>query len=515
MDHQAFFMEATRRLCGHLTIEQGLRSCIAYLAEFMPADALYLEFWERELSAIRFVARATSEHGEQMDVLAPLKSSSRQALEAAISQLRAGGGEPVIVINNPAREPVTRDTQGFLGIPLSSSLNLALVIDGQSVGTLVLIARGNNRFTEEHAKLFGLLKEPFYVAMSNTRKHQEVVRLKELLTDENRYLHRELMHMAGTEIVGQDFGLKGVMDMVRRISNLDSPVLLLGETGVGKDVVANAIHYSSPRRDGPFIKVNSGAIPPTLIDSELFGHEKGAFTGALIESRGRFERADKGTIFLDEIGELPPQAQVRLLRVLQEKIIERVGGSKLIPVDIRIIAATNRNLKEMVRLGSFREDLWFRLSVFPIEIPPLRSRVEDIPALVSYFMKQKAKELGLTVDAKLASGAINRLMAYDWPGNVRQLANVVERALILHKGGPLDFDPLILDDVEHNPSTGLELTDEQLNLDRVVADHIIRVMKKSGGKINGPQGAAELLGVNPSTLRSKMKKLGIPHGRRQ
>jgi transcriptional regulator with GAF, ATPase, and Fis domain len=513
MDQQAFFMEATRRLSGHLKIEHGLQACITYLAKFMPADALYLEFWERGLSGIRFVARATNEYGEKMDVLAPLQANSLRALENAISRLRDGRIDPVIVINNPSREPVSRDIQSYLGIPPSSSLNLPLIIGGQSVGTLALIARGDNRYSDEHAALFGLLKEPFYVAMSNARKHQEVVRLKELLADENRHLHRELMHLAGTEIIGQDFGLKDTMDMVRRVAPMGSPVLLLGETGVGKDVIANAIHNSSPRRDGPFIKVNSGAIPPTLVDSELFGHEKGAFTGASVEKRGHFERADKGTIFLDEIGELPPEAQVRLLRVLQEKVIERVGGTRLLSVDIRIIAATHRDLKEMVRRGAFREDLWFRLSVFPLEIPPLRHRTKDLPALVAYFVGQKAKELGLRSDVELGPGAMDKLMDYDWPGNVRQLANVVERALILNRGEPLGVDQLILDDVERESPRSGRQAGENLKLDRVIAAHIKLVLEQTGGRINGGGGAAELLGVNPSTLRSRMQKLGIPYRR--
>src|SRR5512136_2879197 len=274
-------------------------------------------------------------------------------------------------------------------------------------------------------------------------RHQEVIRLKDMLADDNRYLFNELRSASGDEIVGSDFGLKTVIEMVQQVAPLDSPVLLLGETGTGKEVIANAIHYSSPRKDGPFIKVNCGAIPETLIDSELFGHEKGAFTGAVSQRRGRFERADRGTIFLDEIGELPPQAQIRLLHVLQRKEIERVGGTSSIPVDIRIISATNRNLEEMIASGRFREDLWFRLNVFPIMIPPLRQRKEDIPALVHHFIDRKSVELKLTEKTALAPGAVDRLIAYDWPGNVRELENIIERALIQHQGGMLSFETLL------------------------------------------------------------------------
>jgi transcriptional regulator with GAF, ATPase, and Fis domain len=338
--------------------------------------------------------------------------------------------------------------------------------------------------------------------------------LKDLLADDNRYLHRELFHLSGDEIVGADFGLKGVMAMARQVASLNSPVLLLGETGVGKDVIANAIHYSSPRKDGPLVKVNCGAIPETLLDSELFGHEKGAFTGAISQKRGRFERADHGTIFLDEIGELPAQAQVRMLRVLQDKEIERVGGMSPISLDIRLIAATNRNLEEMVQEKKFREDLWFRLNVFPIRIPPLRERKEDIPALVRHFVERKSRELKLAPSPPLARGVIDRLLTYPWPGNVRELENVVERTLILSKGEPLTFDDLLGGKFGDRPPASVEKHSGSLKLDEIVSAHIRRVLEMTKGKVHGQGGAAELLGINPSTLRNRMNLLGIPYGRK-
>jgi transcriptional regulator with GAF, ATPase, and Fis domain len=403
---------------------------------------------------------------------------------------------------------------GYYGRPDTSALVQLLEVEGQKLGALVLLAKGRDRFSETHGRLFSLLKEPFAMALSNTLKHQEVLRLKDLLADDNRYLHRELLHLSGDEIVGAEFGLKTVMNMVRQVATLNSPVLLLGETGVGKDVIANAIHYSSPRKDGPFVKVNCGAIPETLLDSELFGHEKGAFTGALSQKRGRFERADKGTIFLDEIGELPPQAQIRMLRVLQYRELERVGGTHPLSVDIRLIAATNRNLEEMVREKSFREDLWFRLNVFPIRLPSLRERREDIPALVHHFVKRKTQELKLPSPPALARGAIDRLMAYDWPGNVRELENLVERALILSQGSPLTFDDLPGRTDEGRLSAPDASAKETLNLDAVMSTHIRRVLEMTKGRVHGKGGAAELLGMNPSTLRYRMNQLGIPYGRK-
>ena len=348
-------------------------------------------------------------------------------------------------------------------------------------------------------------------------RHQEVSRLKDMLADDNRYLFSELRLVSGDEIIGSDFGLRSVMEMVKQVAPIDSPVLLLGETGVGKEVIANAIHYSSHRKDGPFIKVNCGAIPETLLDSELFGHEKGAFTGAVGQRRGRFERANKGTIFLDEIGELPPQAQVRLLRVLQTKEIERVGGTTSIPVDVRILSASNRNLQEMIASGRFREDLWFRPNVFPITIPPLRQRREDIPALVHYFIDRKCKELKLTDRPVLGHGAIDRLVAYDWPGNVRELENMIERALIQHQGGALSFETLL--PVSHSGDR-TPIQDSGRNrdlppLDEMTVQHIRQALEMAGGKINGPGGAAQILGLHPNTLRNRMNRLGIPYGRRR
>jgi transcriptional regulator with GAF, ATPase, and Fis domain len=321
------------------------------------------------------------------------------------------------------------------------------------------------------------------------------------------------------------------MDQVYKVAPLSSPVLLMGETGTGKEIIANAIHNLSLRSNGPLITVNCGAIPESLIDSELFGHERGSFTGALTERRGRFERADKGTIFLDEMGELPPQAQVRLLRVLQEKEVERIGGSQPIKVDIRIISATHKNLEEMVSEGQFRDDLYYRLGVYPIRLPPLRERKADIPALVEHFMERKAHEMGLHSVPTLGRGAIDRLLNYEWPGNVREVANVVERALIQSDGKIVSFDDVMSPPLGNASATRLphrakdagearlrESSMEQssyLRLDDIEARHIRHVMELTGGRIGGKNGAAVLLDMNPATLRYRMQKLQIPFGRKK
>jgi transcriptional regulator with GAF, ATPase, and Fis domain len=507
VDENDFFRRATIQICSSLDIEIAMWRCIQFLKEFMPADEMYLHLYESGLGAFRTIAGATAKEGRKMDRITPLPKDVRLGLGKDLRSM--------YIINQPELEPGLQFMLQYYGRPDTSALIRLLEVEGKKLGALVLLAEGRDRFSEEHGRLFSLLNEPFSIAVSNTLKHQEILRLKDLLADDNRYLHRELLHLSGDEIVGAEFGLKGVMAMVREVASLGSPVLLLGETGVGKDVVANAIHYSSPRKDGPFVKVNCGAIPETLLDSELFGHEKGAFTGAISQRRGRFERANQGTIFLDEIAELPTQAQVRMLRVLQYKEIERVGGTNPISVDIRLIAATNRDLEEMVKTKQFREDLWFRLNVFPIRVPPLRERKEDIPALVHHFIKRKSQELRLPAPPPLAHGVIDRLMAYRWPGNVRELENVIERALILSKGQPLTFDDLAVGKPKDGLQTYVEAQEALLKLDEITSQHIRRVLEMTKGKVHGKGGAAEALGINPSTLRNRMNQLGIPYGRRR
>lgn len=503
-----FFREATLRICGNLDIEAALQSTLLFLQDYMPLDRVFLQYYDRDYAAMRTIAMATATECEKMDLLTPL---SKEAQHSAIAN-ELPAGKDVAIFDQPYERAISREMLLFHKVPCCSLMVLLLQSDEQLLGALVFISE-NEIYTQQHELLVSMLKEPFVIAMSNERRHREALRLKDLLADDNRFLHRELGRISGETIVGANFGLKEVMHKVSQVAPLDSPVLLLGETGVGKDVIANAIHYSSPRADGPFINVNCGAIPDTLIDSELFGHEKGAFTGAIAQKRGRFERAEGGTIFLDEIGELPLQAQTRLLRVLQTKEIERVGGTNTIPLNIRIITATNRDLKEMVNGQLFRQDLWFRLNVFPIWIPPLRERVSDIPALLQHFINQKSKELKLPSIPALSPGAIDVLMDYHWPGNIRELQNIVERALILNPQGPLSFDRFIHSSAmktsaQISPPTATE------KLDVIIARHIKQALLKTNGKIHGPDGAAKLLGINASTLRNRMNKLGIAYGRK-
>ena len=506
VDDNEFFRSATLSICGSLEIEEAMSACVRAMQGFLPVDRMFLQVYEPDLGAMRTVAAATAEDGERFDLLTPLAKQTRER----IRQRAAAAQEDVVVIDSEERNPVAREMLRFHGIEGSSILRMRLTTEVGRLGGVVLTVAGADRYTVEHARLLGLLEDPFTIALANTLVHREVLQLRDRLADDNRYLHRELLHIAGDEIVGADFGLREVMRQVRQVAPTESPVLLTGETGVGKDVIANAIHLGSSRRDGPFIPVNCGAIPESLLDSELFGHERGAFTGALSRKRGRFERADKGTILLDEIGDMPMQAQVRLLRVIQHREIERVGGTERIPVDIRILAATNQDLAAMVQTGRFREDLWFRLNVFPIAVPPLRDRTNDIPALVHHFIERKAGELKIGDTPQLAPGAIDDLMSYEWPGNVRELENLLERAMILHRGEPLRFDDLGVSLPDKSDAAPLATDGDLVDLDAVTARHIRRVLRMTGGKIHGPGGAGELLGMNPNTLRYRMRKLGIP-----
>ena len=505
VDDKEFLLQATTRISSSLDLETSLQRCLEYLGQVIPAQFLGVNLYEADLGVVRNIAYASTE-GLALPakgLVVPLEKEARQFLDSIrLPHTR--------ILNRPMDDPTGKSFSLALGSDRFSIMVIYMDVEGAWLANLGVVAEGPDRYNEEHLRLFSLLKDPLVIAVSNALRHLEIIKLKDMLAEENRYLAEELYRSGDMEIVGRESGLRAVMDLVREVSLRDSPVLLLGETGAGKDVIAKAIHFSSPRRRGPFIKVNCGAIPETLVDSELFGHEKGAFTGALARKAGRFERAHGGTILLDEIGELPAPAQVRLLRVLQDREIERVGGTSSIPLDIRVIAATNQDLERMIKDNRFRLDLWFRLQVFPIMIPPLRERREDIPALVMFFINSKSRELKIYPTPGPARGAMDRLTAYHWPGNVRELENLVERELILSKGRPLAFEELSAS----REGAGPMVPGEPLRLDAVVAGHIRRVLALCQGRVGGPGGAGELLGVHPNTLRHRMKRLGVPYGRK-
>lgn len=330
----------------------------------------------------------------------------------------------------------------------------------------------------------------------------EIKAFKERLEQENAYLRQLVQVKLPHGLTSHSPRFQGVIEEVSQVAQTNTTVLLFGETGSGKEVLAQAIHDASARKDRPMVKVNCAALPATLIESELFGREKGAFTGAIARQAGRFEIADGSTIFLDEIGELPLELQPKLLRVLQEGEFERLGGSRTIKVDVRVIAATNRDLAQAVREGRFREDLFYRLDVFPIELPPLRERPEDIPLLSWTFVKEFSNSMGKHIE-KISADSMTALMVYSWPGNIRELRNVIERAMILAHG------PVLHVKLGHKPRQLDPTKATDGTLDEAERAHIVRALERSGWRIRGAGGAAEQLGIKPTTLESRMKKLGI------
>jgi transcriptional regulator with GAF, ATPase, and Fis domain len=383
--------------------------------------------------------------------------------------------------------------RSFAGYPLKFRWEL--------LGVIAMF--GRRPLLEEEFERLAVFANQAAIAIKNAQLFSEIERLKNQLQAENLYLREEItLDHNFEEIVGDSQSIKAVLRQIEQVAPTDSTVLIQGDTGTGKELLARAIHNLSPRKARSLVKVNCGAIPANLVESELFGHEKGSFTGALQRRIGRFELADGGTIFLDEVGELPLDAQVKLLRVLQEREIERIGSVHSTKIDVRIITATNRDLHAAVKAGSFRADLLYRLNVFPIEVPPLSSRPSDIPLLVDRFVTKFSTKMNKKIDG-VSESTMDRLMKYAWPGNIRELENVIERATILSKGPTLQIDEVM---IQGNSVPLLPVAD---SLEEVERAHILRILKNVNWVIEGKQGAATKLGLHPNTLRSRMQKLGI------
>ena len=370
-------------------------------------------------------------------------------------------------------------------------------------GTIGMDRQSGEPFTADEVELMVQVSRQIATAIENSLAYRDLTDLKDRLARENLYLEQEIRSDQNFNgIIGESPALQQVLKKIHVVAPTDSTVLVQGETGTGKELIARAIHDLSGRSKQPFIKVNCAAIPPTLLESELFGHEKGSFTGAFAQKIGRFELAHKGTLFLDEIGEIPLELQSKLLRAVQEQELERLGGNRTIHVDVRFVAATNRNLKQMVEEGKFRSDLYYRLNVFPMTVPPLRDRKEDIPILIRYFTQKYAKRMNRMID-KIPPGTIEALTRYDWPGNVRELQNIIERSVILSTERTLQV--VLLEPGNGEAPSGM--------VDRVSGtverQRILKVLCECGGKVAGPEGAAARLGMRRTTLQSRMKRLNI------
>lgn len=512
---QPILLEAWRAVGNHAKVDEVLKRLFDRLPDSVGAVAA---LWVFDLgqTALRLVAKVSSRCASlEIDQFLDTQNDAAGLLQKneieQITQWRSG--------DNPPPESLLRLTTipaRTRWVPLFSERY------DRSLG-LMAICDNENRISEKTADgWLDRLVEPINVAMETQFRDRQIdtaeAEKRSLLT---RLGRKEIADV----IVGTQTGLAAVMERVELVARSDAPVLIFGETGTGKEVIARTIHNRSDRAEGPFHRVNCGAIPPELIDSELFGHEKGAFTGAIEQRKGWFERAERGTLFLDEVGELPLAAQVRLLRILQDGNLERVGGQRTTQVHVRIIAATHRDLVNMVSAGRFREDLWYRIAVFPIFLPPLRDRVGDIPDLAVHFAEKAAVRFGLSLVFPTKED-IRLLQTYAWPGNVRELASVIDRAAILGEGRCLEIATSLgtassakTNSKEATPqslSTGSASSTNGssfLSLEQVIIRHIEAALATTKGKIEGKGGAAQLLGMNPHTLRSKMRRLGIPWDR--
>jgi transcriptional regulator with GAF, ATPase, and Fis domain len=533
-----FFRQAVYRVSSSLDLSQAMQAAYHFLKQHFPLSALTFHTYEPHLGALHLLFMVTAGGQFQyLDELAPLPEDGQELIHRQEADLKT-----ISIVPSSEKSSVARyhsmAVSGHIAYQDRSYLVSILSSERKTVGHLCLMGPKPDCYTLEHKRRIAILRPAFSLFMMNLLHYREIVELQQRLAEQNRRLAGEVRRLSEGSIIGAEGGLHQVMEMVGQLAGRDVPVLITGETGSGKELVADAIQRVSARHAAPYVKVNCGAIPDTLIDSELFGHEKGAFTGAVNSRPGRFEQADGGTLFLDEVGDMPLQAQVRLLRVLQNNTLERVGSTKSIRVDVRIIAATHRDLEAMVRTGRFREDLYYRINIFPIKLPALRERTQDIPTLIRHFIASKALKLRLNHTPRLASDSMARLMAYAWPGNVRELENLVERALILDPQDPLPLHrylpkapPLqagIVSDGPAVPGSGRAAdavykpeplfgvnADTLPKLDQVMIACIGQALDISGGKIHGPGGAAELLGINPNTLRKRMDKLKIPYGKQK
>ena len=417
-------------------------------------------------------------------------------------------GKPII-LNSLDPETVPREMynkakseglNSFCDLPLHSRKRL--------LGVLAVARREEDTFDEEQVNFLTQVANQVAIAIENAMVYGELAELKDKLAQEKLYLEEEIRGEMDFEgIVGRSSGFRHVLSLVETVAPSDSTVLLLGETGIGKELIARAIHERSRRKDRTFVKLNCAAIPTGLLESELFGHEKGAFTGAISQKIGRLELADHGSLFLDEVGDIPAEIQPKLLRALQEREFERLGSTHTKRVDVRLVAATNRNLEKMIEDRQFRSDLYYRLNVFPIRIPPLRERPEDIPLLVHYFTQKYARRMEKQIDS-IPAAALKKLTAWHWPGNIRELENLVERAVILTRGNALQFP---MDGLKSSGSRRAEPARSSYS----ERDEIVRILNEANGQVGGRNGAAARLGLKRTTLISRMKKLGINFSARQ
>lgn len=507
-----------------LAVVQELATCpdvsLVRIWLLQPGDQCATCRWtnscENKTNCLHLVASAGNPLSKKTDVTGRRDGFVRYPLSMAHLGHVASTGKPFGVVGLSGKEDWIVDQAWAKREKIYTFSVQPLRYRGEVLGVLEMFDR--HRHEDEHFQWLRIFADHVAVSLANARAFAEVEALQQRIAAENDYLQTEVREsLAFDDIVGQAPTLQRVLEQVALVAATDASVLVLGESGVGKELVARVIHDRSPRRARPLIKVNCSSIPEALFESEMFGHVKGAFSGAVRDRQGRFQLADGGTLLLDEVGEMPLSTQAKLLRVLQEKEFERVGDDRTQQVDVRIVAATNRDLAKEVAAGRFREDLYYRLSVFPVEVPPLRERREDIPDLAIHFARRAAIRMGLP-PPRISRIERDRMQRYDWPGNVRELQNVVERALILAQSRPLRFAallPVAEPETSHPESPPIEpdsaphpiLTRTELK--RIEREQIIAALKQTRGRVHGTGGAAELLAMKPTTLSSRLKALNI------
>jgi formate hydrogenlyase transcriptional activator len=433
-------------------------------------------------------------------------------IEGTVGGLAArSAGKPVYIPRpDPERFPSKLSRRVF-DLGFKSVCSVSLMARGRSVGIMTLASFREDAFKPDDVEMIGQIGQQVAIAVENALAFGEIERLKNKLAHEKLYLEDEIRHAYDfDEIVGRSEALRRILKQVATVAPTDSTVLIRGETGTGKELIARAIHNRSHRRERTLVKINCSAIPTGLLESELFGHEKGAFTGAISQRIGRFELANGGTLFLDEVGDIPLELQPKLLRVLQEQEFERLGSTRTQRVNVRLVAATNCDLETMVEERQFRSDLYYRLNVFPVTIPPLRERAEDIPLLVRFFAERFSRRMGKSIES-IPAKTTEALARYHWPGNVRELENIIERAAILSPGPELEvpMGELKQSATSVSPVSVREHASQPSSLESVEREHILRVLEESKWTISGPSGAAARLGMKRTTLQARMRKLGI------
>lgn len=503
-----FFKQATCHLLQTLNLQKGVERLQLYVSSVLPCGEIRMSCFPSCSTAPSKNLHIRADGREASTYYGAPLTTERMEVLLSLTPLR---GE---LITDPAHPLVSfcrslnASGHGLMPLPW---YDLVLRDDDGVIGECRFSGFADKPFTPRQRELLDSLRPVLCIALSNYRKYLELQAAHTSVKRENTSLKMALTGGSGnTELVGAQGGLRQVLERVRLVAGYEIPVLITGETGTGKELIARMVHSLSPRREGPFIALNCGAIPSSLIDSELFGYMKGAFTGAARNYKGYFERAAGGTLFLDEVGELPLDAQVRLLRVLQEREIQPLGASGSVSIDARILAATNRDLREMVRAGTFRSDLYYRLRGAHILLPPLRERPGDIPDLVRHILHESAESMGLPLPVP-DRGELARLQRYCWPGNIRELQNVLVEAMVSTPPGVslrfnLDMEAGAVPDAACHTERngGISLTS-----DAVLARHYAEVLESCHGRIKGDKGAAAILGINPSTLRFRLKKLGL------